>query len=182
MARGRPKWRYIKPDQIAQNLVNRDFTAEAPNRKWLTDITEYHTRERKIYCAVVFDVYSRRVVGWFIESSPTAALATNSLGMAIDTRSPAADAINTKMTPDLSEKLRRDAVERIPLRRWGTAEEVAERWHFWPHRTTYVVSARVCRIVLFAGELWRAFGERRRDPLGQVFGRQERRIPRGHIA
>jgi putative transposase len=90
---GRPKWRCIKPDQIAQDLVNRDFTAEAPNLKWLTDITEHHTREGKIYCAVVLDVYSRRVVGWSIESSPTAALVTNALGMAIDTRSPAAGAI-----------------------------------------------------------------------------------------
>jgi putative transposase len=92
-ATGRPKWRCIKPDQTAQDLVNRDFTAEAPNRKWLTDITEHPTREGKIYCAVVLDVYSRRVVGWSIESSPTAALVTNALGMAIDTRSPAAGAI-----------------------------------------------------------------------------------------
>jgi putative transposase len=61
MTTGRPKWRYIKPDQIAQDLVNRGFTVEAPNRKWLNDITEHHTRERKIYCAVVLDVYSRRL-------------------------------------------------------------------------------------------------------------------------
>jgi transposase InsO family protein len=41
-----------------------------------------------VYCAVVLDAYSRRVVGWSIDASPTAALVTNALGMAIDTRSP----------------------------------------------------------------------------------------------
>lgn len=50
--------------------------------------TEHHTREGKIYCAAVLDVCSRRVVGWSIDSSPTAALVTNALGMAIDSRRP----------------------------------------------------------------------------------------------
>jgi putative transposase len=85
---GRPKWRHAKPDQIATDLINRDFSADGPNRKWLTDITEHHSREGKVYCAVVLDVYSRRVVGWSIDSSPTAALVTNALGMAIDNRRP----------------------------------------------------------------------------------------------
>jgi len=44
--------------------------------------------EGKVYCAVVLDACSRRVVGWSIDSSPTAALVTNALGMAIDTRRP----------------------------------------------------------------------------------------------
>ncbi|MEG9247160.1 DDE-type integrase/transposase/recombinase [Arthrobacter sp. Soc17.1.1.1] len=43
-------------------------------------------REGKIYCCAVLDTYSRRVVGWSIDSSPTAALVTNALGMAIDSR------------------------------------------------------------------------------------------------
>jgi len=50
--------------------------------------TEHPTREGKVYCAVVLDVCSRRVVGWAIASSPTAALTTNALGMAIDNRAP----------------------------------------------------------------------------------------------
>ena len=45
-------------------------------------------REGKVYCAVVLDVHSRRVVGWSIDSSQTAALATNALGMAISNRAP----------------------------------------------------------------------------------------------
>jgi putative transposase len=55
---------------------------------WVTDITEHPTREGKVYCAVVLDTYSRRVVGWSIDAAPTAALVTNALGMAIDARRP----------------------------------------------------------------------------------------------
>jgi transposase InsO family protein len=88
-AMGRPRWKHAKSDEIAKDLVKRNFTAAGLNRKWLTDITEHRTREGKVYCAVVLDVYSRRVVGgWSIDSSSTAALVTNALGMAIDTRSP----------------------------------------------------------------------------------------------
>ena len=68
------------------DLVERDFARPGPNQLWVTDITEHPTREGKIYCCVVLDTYSRRVVGWSIDSSPTAALATNALGMAIDNR------------------------------------------------------------------------------------------------
>ncbi|GAB3490037.1 hypothetical protein GCM10027521_35080 [Amycolatopsis cihanbeyliensis] len=87
-AMGRPRWKHAKPDEIVQDLVNRDVTATGPDRTWRTDITEHRTREGKLYCAVVLDVYSRRVVGWSIDSSPTAALVANALGMAIDNRAP----------------------------------------------------------------------------------------------
>jgi transposase InsO family protein len=56
----------------------------------VTDITEHPTREGKPYCAVVLDACSRRVVGWSIDVTPTAALVTNALGMAIQSRKPAA--------------------------------------------------------------------------------------------
>jgi putative transposase len=50
--------------------------------------TEHPTREGKVYCAVVLDAWSRRVVGWSIDASATAALVTNALGMAIEERRP----------------------------------------------------------------------------------------------
>lgn len=72
-----------------QGPGNRDFTRAGPDQLWITDITEHPTREGKVYCAVVLDAYSRQVVGWSIDSSPTAALVTNALGLAIDSRRPA---------------------------------------------------------------------------------------------
>ena len=58
----------------AEDLVDRQFRRTGPNELWLTDITEHPTREGKVYCAVVLDALSRRVVGWSISHNPTAAL------------------------------------------------------------------------------------------------------------
>jgi putative transposase len=92
-ATGRPKWRHAKLDQVAADLVDRNFTRTEPNQLWVTDITEHPTREGKLYCAVVLDSFSRRVVGWSIDAAPTAALVTNALGMAIARRIPPTGAI-----------------------------------------------------------------------------------------
>jgi len=77
----------------AGDHVDRQFHRDEPDRLWVTDITEHPTREGKLYCAVVLDVFSRRVVGWSIDSAPNAALVTNALGMAIDQREPTADTV-----------------------------------------------------------------------------------------
>ena len=83
---GRPRYRKISNTPTAEDLVNRDFARTEPNRLWLTDITEHPTREGKVYCAVVLDAFSRRVVGWSIDSSQTSNLVVNALGMAIENR------------------------------------------------------------------------------------------------
>ena len=77
-----------RPDAIALDLVDRSFTRSARDQLWVTDITEHPTREGRLYCCVVLDAFSRRVVGWSIDSSPNAGLVTNALGMAIQTRNP----------------------------------------------------------------------------------------------
>jgi len=83
---GAPR-RWGKPGAAtADDLVDRRFHRDGPNQLWVTDITEHPTREGKVYCAVVLDAFSRRVVGWSISHNPTAALTTNALGMAIDRR------------------------------------------------------------------------------------------------
>ena len=87
---GRPKFRRVPNAATAADLVDRDFTSPQPDRLWVTDITEHPTREGKVFCAVVLDTFSRRVVGWSIDSRPTASMVTNALGMAIDNRSPVA--------------------------------------------------------------------------------------------
>ncbi|MCY3576499.1 MAG: IS3 family transposase [bacterium] len=86
---GRPKYRRVPYTATASDLDEGDFTRSEPDRLWATDITERPTREGKVYCAVVLDAFICRIVGWSIDSRPTAALVTNSLGMAIDGRQPA---------------------------------------------------------------------------------------------
>ena len=77
----------------ASDLVDRNFHRDNPDRLWVTDITEHPTREGKVYCAVVLDTFSRRVVGWSIDSSQTSTLVTNALSMAIHNRRPTSDTI-----------------------------------------------------------------------------------------
>ena len=84
----RKRPRIDRPDAIALDLVDRSFARSERDRLWVTDITEHPTREGKVYCCVVLDAFSRRVVGWSIDSSPTAGLVTNALGMAIGSRNP----------------------------------------------------------------------------------------------
>src|SRR5262249_56970093 len=83
---GSPKRRCLPGVPSAGDLVERVFSRDAPNELWVTDISEHPTREGKVYCAVVLDAFSRRVVGWSISHNPTAALACNALGMAVDRR------------------------------------------------------------------------------------------------
>ncbi len=89
---GLPKRRRGKPNPLhratTEDLVNRDFRRGGPNQLWMTDITEHPTREGKLYCCVVLDAWSRRVVGWSLDRRPTAAMVNAALGMAIDGRRP----------------------------------------------------------------------------------------------
>lgn len=74
------------------------FTRDALNRLWVNDITEHRTNEGKVYCAVVLDTFSRRVVGWLLDSGQTAALVANALGMAISNRAPSPMRSSTPIT------------------------------------------------------------------------------------
>ena len=80
--------RRIRSLDTPADLVDRDFVRHEPDQLWVTDVTEHPTREGKVYCAVVLDVFSRRVVGWSIDQSATAGLVTSALGMAIGNRQP----------------------------------------------------------------------------------------------
>ena len=66
------------------NLLNRDFSASAPNEKWLTDITEFQIPEGKVYLSPVIDCFDGMVVSWSIGTRPNAELVNTMLDAAID--------------------------------------------------------------------------------------------------
>ena len=68
------------------DLVNRDFTAPAPDRRWVADITYIRVRAGFVYAAFITDLFSRMVVGWKVSASLSAALALDALEMAISAR------------------------------------------------------------------------------------------------
>jgi transposase InsO family protein len=65
-----------------EDLVQRNFSADAPNTLWLTDITEHSTHEGKVYCCAVLDLFSRKIVGWAIDRRCESALVNDALAMA----------------------------------------------------------------------------------------------------
>jgi putative transposase len=70
------------------NVLDRDFTADAPNRKWLVDITGIWTDEGWLYLASVLDLFSRRIVGWAMDEHMPDELTQEALEMAILQRRP----------------------------------------------------------------------------------------------
>lgn len=74
---------------IAPDLVQRDFTAAAPNQVWVTDITYIWTREGWLYLAAIVDLYARRVVGWATSNRIDTKLCLAALHAALRTRRPA---------------------------------------------------------------------------------------------
>ena len=71
---------------VHDDLVQRDFTAPSPNAVWVTDITEHPTAEGKLYCCLIKDLFSNRIVGYSINERMTKELAVNALRSALARR------------------------------------------------------------------------------------------------
>lgn len=87
--RGRDKVAAPAPDRL-----ERDFSAGAPNQRWVADITEFATGDGRLYLAGVVDLYARRVVGWAMGPRRNAELVVDALAMAIARRQPPAGVIH----------------------------------------------------------------------------------------
>lgn len=79
---------------IAPNLLDQDFSADAPNQKWAGDISYIWTGEGWLYLAVILDLYSRRVIGWAVSNRMKRGLAIKALDMAVAFRQPAKGCIH----------------------------------------------------------------------------------------
>ena len=67
---------------VAKNLLKQDFTADRPNQRWASDITQVWTRQGWLYLSVVKDLYSRRIVGWAMDRAVGRHLVVEALTMA----------------------------------------------------------------------------------------------------
>jgi transposase InsO family protein len=73
---------------VAENLLNQEFTATQPNQKWAGDITYIPTAQGRLYLAVIIDLFSRKIVGWAMDTTMTAELVKRALQAALTTRRP----------------------------------------------------------------------------------------------
>lgn len=86
--KARPRRRRLPKDAgersiVAGNVLDRQFEAQGPNRRWVADFTYVWTAEGWLYVAVVLDLFSRRIVGWSMSASMTAQLVIDALTMAL---------------------------------------------------------------------------------------------------
>jgi putative transposase len=77
-----------KPSLVVDNMLDRQFDVDVPDGVWVTDITYLRTLEGFAYLAVVIDLYSRRVIGWAMQSRQTTDVALQALLMAVWRRKP----------------------------------------------------------------------------------------------
>jgi putative transposase len=89
-ARNGKGFRYVPRTEamtnVNANLLQRDFTAPAPNRKWVSDITYIKVGRAWLYLAAVMDLYSRRIIGWTLDRHMREGLILEALDMAISHR------------------------------------------------------------------------------------------------
>lgn len=79
---------------ISPNLLEQDFSATAPNERWVTDITYIPTDEGWLFLAAIIDLYSRKVVGWAMQPTMHRSLVLKALSMAVADRQPSTGLIH----------------------------------------------------------------------------------------
>ena len=79
---------YPASNTSCENILNRAFVVERPNRAWASDITYIPTRQGWLYLAITMDLFSRRVVGWSMDRTRTSRLVLDALSAALNTRRP----------------------------------------------------------------------------------------------
>ena len=122
----------------APNTLAQDFTAEAPNRKWVTDITYLPTEQGWVYLAVVLDLFSRKAVGWALGTSLETELVSTALRRAIEARRPAAEELlhhsdrGSQYTSDAYQRILKTLGIQCSMSRTGCCYDnaVMERF-FW---------------------------------------------------
>jgi putative transposase len=78
----------------AENILNRDFTTSRPNERWVTDITYIQTDEGWCYFAAILDLFSRKIVGWAVDTTLETHLPLAALHMALTHRCPEASLLH----------------------------------------------------------------------------------------
>ena len=112
---------------VAPNLLNRDFTATEPNKKWATDIAYIPTAQGWLYLAVILDLYSRMVVGWSMSGNCDENLAEHALEQALARRHPDAGLLHHS---DRGSQYTAHAYQTC-LQRYGIQSSMSRKGNCW---------------------------------------------------
>ena len=117
---------------IAPNLLDRNFTPDAPNQVWTSDITYLWTDEGWLYLAIVLDLFNREVVGWSLKPRMTADIVTDALAMAWFRRKPEAGLIHHS---DRGSQYASDAFQ-AKLKEYGMLCSMSRKGNCWDNAPT----------------------------------------------
>ena len=93
-AHSRKKWKRRRPDVApAPDLIQRDFTAQRPNQRWVADLAQFPTAEGPLHVAAIRDLCHRGIVGWAMGGHPGAELVVDALWMALARTTPDPDGL-----------------------------------------------------------------------------------------
>jgi putative transposase len=155
--RARPRRRRLPVDSgerstnaVAPNVLDRQFAAPAPNRKWVADFTYIWTAEGWLYVAAVLDLFSRRVVGWSMSATMTAQLVTDALVMAIWRRGKPQALLHhsdqgSQYTSEPFQRLLADAGVTCSMSRTGNVWDNSVMESFFSSLKTERIAAKVYR-------------------------------------
>ena len=153
--KARPRRRRLPKDAgersvVAGNILDRQFEAQGPNRRWVADFTYIWTAEGWLYVAVVLDLFSRRIVGWSMSASMTAQLVIDALTMALWRRG-RPDALlhhsdqGSQYTSEAFQRLLADHGVDCSMSRSGNCWDNAAMESFFSSLKTERVSRRIYR-------------------------------------
>ncbi len=130
---------------VADNRLDRNFAAEAPDRKWVADITYVATDQGWLYLAAVLDCFSRKIVGWSMQGHMQVDLVSDALKMALQQRRPAgatllhhSDRGSQYASDDYQHLLSSHGIE-VSMSRRGDCYDNAMMESFWATLKTELV-------------------------------------------
>ena len=144
----RPQTTQQRPGaKAAPNLLQREFSAEEPNRKWVSDITYIDTAEGWLYLASILDLYSRRVVGWAMADKMDVSLVESAWQMAITSRRPSTGLLHhsdrgSQYTSDTYQNHLKDWQCKISMSRTGNCYDNAAMESFFATLKTECATAQ----------------------------------------
>lgn len=129
---------------VAPNALDRQFSAERPNQKWVTDSTYIETGEGWLYVAAVLDLYSRKIVGWSMAEHLRAELVLDALSMALVRRRPGAGLLHhsdrgVQYACDAYRRLLNENGIECSMSRTGNCYDNAAMESFWSTLKTELV-------------------------------------------
>lgn len=165
---------------VADNLLWRDFHADRPNQKWVTDITYVWVQKQWLYLATVMDLYSRKIIGWSLDKHMTEVLITDAMQMAIDARGLSPGLI---VHSDRGVQYRANAYVTF-LERHGIQRSMSRKGNCWDNAVMESFYARL-KVELIYAKNYQSISDARSGIFGYIevfYNRKRRHSANGGIS